>query len=471
MRKLNLKACALTLTSCIAVSVHAAQKPNVIIIFNDDMGYQDLGCYGAPLIKTPRIDQLAKEGIRFTDFYACSPVSSASRAALLTGRYPQKVGVSGVLFPGANNGLKQEYVTIAEMLKSVGYATAAIGKWHLGDKPDLLPTRQGFDTFYGIPYSNDMYPSRYTQYAANCLWRDGYNKDSLSKILAVSELSKALPGSVKDKVPLMVDEESVEFPMDQTTMTKRFAEEGIKFIQRNAAEKKPFFLYLANPMPHVPLFAGPDFIGKSKQGQYGDVIEEIDYYTGAIMDELKKLGIDKNTIVIFSSDNGPWLEKKEHAGSALPLYEGKFTSFEGGMRVPCIIRWPKQIPSGKTSSVVHTTIDIFPTLAAITKAKLPEVELDGKNALAVWKGKRHAKTTQEYFFYVYDAQAVRWGDWKYHKNQRFTTTNSDKKIESPALFNLKEDIGETKNVIEQYPEIAARLAEVLEKHLKTLRKK
>jgi len=471
MRKVNYKACTLALTGCITVSVHASQKPNVIIIFNDDMGYQDLGCYGAPLIKTPRIDQLAKEGIRFTDFYACSPVSSASRAALLTGRYPQKVGVSGVLFPGANNGLKQEHVTIAEMLQNIGYATAAIGKWHLGDKPEFLPTRQGFDTFYGIPYSNDMYPSRHTRYAANCLWRDGYNKDSLSKILAASELSKAHPQSVKDKVPLMFNEECVEFPMNQTTMTKRFAEEGIKFIQHSVKRKKPFFLFLANPMPHVPLFAGPEFIGKSRQGLYGDVIEEIDYYTGVIMDELKKLGIDKNTIVIFSSDNGPWLEKHEHAGSALPLYEGKFTSFEGGMRVPCIVRWPKQIPAGKESSVVNTAMDIFPTLAAIAGAKLPDVELDGKNALTIWKAKKHSKTTHEYFFYAYDAQAVRWGDWKYHKNQRFTTTKTVSKIDSPALFNLNEDVGETKNVIDRYPEIAARLTEVLEKHLVSIRKK
>jgi arylsulfatase A len=435
------------------------------------MGYQDLGCYGAPLIKTPRIDQMAREGIRFTNFYVCSPVSSASRAALLTGRYPQKVGVSGVLFPGAKNGLKQENVTLAEMLKSIGYATAAIGKWHLGDKPDFMPTKQGFDYYYGIPYSNDMYPSRDTKYAANCLWRNGFSKDSLDRYFAQLEPTNIRSLSLKDNVPLLRNNECVEFPVDQATMTKRFAEEGIAFVQKSVEEKKPFFLYLANPMPHVPLFVSDEFKGKSKQGLYGDVIEEIDYYTGRILDKLKELGVDKNTIVIFTSDNGPWLEKHEHSGSALPLYEGKFTSFDGGMRVPCIIRWPNQIRAGKTSSVVNTTIDIFPTLAAVTGAILPDVELDGRNAIDIWKGKKHAKTTQEYFFYVYDAQAVRWGDWKYHKNQRFTTTKPVKKINSPALFNLKEDIGETTNLIEQYPEIAARLAAALDKHLVSIRKK
>jgi arylsulfatase A len=316
-----------------------------------------------------------------------------------------------------------------------------------------------------------MYPSRDTKYAANCLWRNGFSKDSLDRYFAQSEPTNIRPLSLKDNVPLLRNNECVEFPVDQTTMTKRFAEEGIAFIQKSVEEKKPFFLYLANPMPHVPLFAGTEFIGKSKQGLYGDVIEEIDFYTGRILDKLKELGVDKNTIVIFTSDNGPWLEKHEHSGSALPLYEGKFTSFEGGMRVPCIIRWPNQIRAGKTSSVVNTTIDIFPTLAAVTGAILPDVELDGRNAIDIWKGKKHAKTTQEYFFYVYDAQAVRWGDWKYHKNQRFTTTKPVKKINSPALFNLKEDIGETTNVIEQYPEIAARLAAALDKHLVSIREK
>ena len=462
---------SLVLSGCFAVSAYAAQKPNVIIIFNDDMGYQDLGCYSAPLIKTPRIDQMAREGIRFTDFYVCSPVSSASRAALLTGRYPQKVGVSGVLFPGAKNGLKQENVTLAEMLKSIGYATAAIGKWHLGDKTEFLPLQQGFDYFYGIPYSNDMYPSRDTRYDENCFWRNGFSMDSLYRYFTYSEPSKENAGFMKNNVPLLLNNDCIEFPADQSTFTKRFAEQGIAFMQKSVEAKQPFFLYLANPMPHVPLFPGDEFKGKSKQGLYGDVIEEIDFYTGRILDELRKLGVDKNTIVIFSSDNGPWLEKREHAGSALPLFEGKFTSFEGGMRVPCIIRWPNQIRAGITSSVVHTSIDIFPTLAAISKAASDGLELDGKNAFEIWKGKKHVKPTHEYFFYVYDAQAVRWGDWKYHKNQRFTTSKTVKKINSPALFNLKKDIGETSNVIDQYPKIAARLAAALDKHLVSIRKK
>ncbi len=451
-------------------TVNAAEKPNVIIIFNDDMGYQDLGCYGAPKIKTPRIDQLAKEGMRLTDFYACSSVSSASRAALLTGCYPQRVGVMGVIGAGTNGGLKKEHVTIAEILKNVGYATAAVGKWHLGDKPEFLPTNQGFDSYYGIPYSNDMFPSRHTNYSSNCLWRNGFNLDSLNRVFASIEPSNERPMSVKENVPLLQNQECIEFPVDQTTLTKRYANQGIKFIEQSVAEKKPFFLYLANSMPHVPLFVSPEFKGKSAQGLYGDVIEEIDYNTGRILDKLKELGIDKNTIVIFSSDNGPWLQYKEHSGSALPLFEGKFSSFEGGMRVPCIVRWTKAIPAGKTSTVLTSTIDILPTLASVTGAKLPEAEIDGKNILNILKGKKKAVSPHEYFFYVLDGLAVRSGDWKYHKTLRYTTTKKDKMIEAPALYNLKNDIGETTNLIEKEPEIAARLANALEEHLKRIKK-
>lgn len=452
------------LGSCL-FALHAAEKPNVIIIFNDDLGYSDLGCYGAPKTKTPRIDQLAKEGVRFTDFYACSSVCSASRASLLTGCYPQRVGVMGVIGAGTNGGLKQEHVTIAEVLKSVGYATAAVGKWHLGDMPKFLPTNQGFDSYYGIPYSNDMFPSRHAKYAANCLWRNGFSLDSLNRVFASIESNNVRPMSVKENVPLFQNMECIEFPVDQTTLTKRYANQGIKFIEQSVAEKKPFFLYLANSMPHIPLFVSPEFKGKSQLGLYGDVIEEIDYNTGRILDKLKDLGIDKNTIVIFSSDNGPWLQYKEHSGSALPLYEGKFTSFEGGMRVPCIVRWPNTIPAGKSSSVLTSTIDILPTLATITGAKLPDVELDGKNILNIWKGESNVKSPHEYFFYVYDAKAVRSGNWKYHKNRRYTTTKNIKMEEIPALYNLKDDIGETNNLIDKEPEIAARLAKALEEHL------
>jgi arylsulfatase A len=444
---------------------NAKGKPNVIIIYNDDQGYQDLGCFGSPNIRTPHIDQLAKEGVRFTDFYSSSSVCSASRASLLTGCYWQRVGVPGVIGAGSKGGLKQEYVTIAEILKSVGYHTAAVGKWHLGDMPEFLPTNQGFDSYYGIPYSNDMFPSRHTKYAVNCLWREGFSIDSLNRLFANMEINNNHPMLVKEKVPLLQNLECIEYPVDQTTVTKRYANEGIKFIQKSVREKRPFFLYLANSMTHTPLHASPEFVGKSKRGLYGDVVEEIDYNTGRILDLLKELGIDENTIVIYSSDNGPWLTKGEDSGCALPLFEGKFSSFEGGLRVPFIVRWPKAIPAGKTCSELAATIDILPTLASITGAKLPEMEIDGKNMIDLWKGKKGAKTQHEYYFYVVSGQAVRSGDWKYHKSQTFTVAKKTRKDESPALYNLKDDIGETKNVIAQHPEIAARLAKALDDHL------
>jgi len=469
MKKMNVLVSSVLLTGPFMITAHAAEKPNVILIFNDDMGYQDLGCYGSPKNKTPRIDQLAKEGVRLTDFYACSSVSSASRAALLTSCYPQRVGVMGVISAGSNSGLSPEHVTIAEMLKSVGYATAAVGKWHLGDMQKYLPTNQGFDSYYGIPYSNDMFPSRHAKYAANCLWRNGFSLDSLNRIFAKLEPNNNRPMSVKENVPLFQNKECIEFPVDQTTITKRYASKGIQFMEQSVADKKPFFLYLANTMPHIPLFVSPEFAGKSGNGLYSDVIAEIDYNTGRILDKLKELGVDQNTIVIFTSDNGPWLQYKDHAGSALPLFEGKFSSFEGGFREPCIIRWPNVIPAGKTSSVLTSTIDILPTLASVTGAKLPDAEIDGKDILNILKGKKNAVSPHEYFFYVLNGLAVRWGDWKYHQVFNYTTTKKEDRKEAPALYNLKNDIGETTNLIDKEPEIAARLAKALEEHLKRIK--
>ena len=443
----------------------SSKKPNIIIIFNDDLGYQDLGCYGSPNIKTPRVDQMAKEGMKFTDFYAASPVCSASRAALLTGCYPQRVGVPGVISAGANQGLNPKNTTIAETLKSVGYATAAVGKWHLGDQPQYLPTNQGFDSFYGIPYSNDMYPSKHIPYAANCQFNEGFDLNKINEAFANMKPGEKQPETAKHKVPLMRNLECIEFPVDQTTITRRYADEGIKFIRENVKEKKPFFLYLANSMPHIPLYVSPDFKGKSKRGLYGDVVEEIDYNTGRILDLLKELKIDKNTIVIFSSDNGPWLSKGADGGSALPLFEGKFTSFEGGLRVPFIIKWPDQIKAGGVCKKLASTIDILPTLAGITGAKLPEITLDGQSILDLWKGTANAKTPHENYFMIYNGQAVRSGDLKYHKKQIFTVNKEAHADQSPALYNLKEDIGETKNLVNEYPEVAQKLAQALEEHL------
>lgn len=452
----------------IAVCTSALARPNVVIIFNDDQGYQDLGCFGSPDIKTPRIDQMAREGMRFTDFYVASPVCSTSRAALMTGCYPQRIGVQSVFWPNrGEKGLDPKYVTVAETLKRAGYATAAVGKWHLGDHPRFLPTNQGFDSYYGIPYSNDMFPAKDMTYAEDCVFREGQNHETLKAAFA-GELKKGNSMLLKNKVPLMRNTECVEFPADQSTITRRFADEGIRFISKSVRAKKPFFLYLANSMPHTPLFASPDFKGKSARGLYGDVIEEIDFNTGRILDHLKQLGVEENTLVVFTSDNGPWLVKRDHSGSALPLLEGKFTSFEGGCRVPCVMKWPAMIPADSTCSEVASTIDLHPTLARLAGAELPEMELDGKNILDLMMARKGAKTPHDYFFYVNRGQAVRSGDWKYHKKQHYTVTRQNSEHPEPALFNLRKDIGEANNVLSEYPEIADRLAEALDEHIRRM---
>jgi len=438
------------------LTLSANDKPNIIIVFNDDMGYADLGCFGAPEIKTPRVDQMAKEGTKFTDFYVASPVCSASRASLLTGCYHNRVGVGGVFFPNRGHvGLAPKHVTIAEVLKTVGYKTKAVGKWHLGDEKEFLPTNQGFDSYYGIPYSNDMTPAKSMEYAEDCLFREGFTLEKLN------EAFKSSVKRLKNKVPLMRNEKCIELPVDQTTITKRFATEGIKFISESVKEKTPFFLYLANSMPHIPLYVSPEFEGKSKGGLYGDVIEEIDYNFGRILDHLKKLKIEKNTLVIFTSDNGPWLVKGKNSGSALPLFEGKMTHFEGGQRVPTIIKWPARVPSDAICREMALSMDLLPTLAHISGAALPtQIPLDGKNIIDLLSGKEGAKTPHEYFFF--GTSAVRSGNWKYHAQEKFKVKSTARKGKGPTLYNLKTDIGESTNLIAKYPEIAAHLKKALE---------
>ena len=469
MSKIKILFFSILLASTLISMAQVAKKPNVIIVFNDDMGYQDLGCYGSPNINTPRIDQLAKEGMMFTDFYVASSVCSASRASLLTGCYPQRVGIAGVLSPGTKVGLNPKYVTIAEVLKSSGYATAAVGKWHLGESLKFLPINQGFDSYFGIPYSNDMFPSKGMKYANNCLYREGFDVKKIEEIFATMGSDEKQPMAAKNKVPLMQNDECIEFPVDQTTITKRYADESIKFIKKSVQENKPFFLYLANNMPHTPLYASPEFVGKSKRGLYGDVVEELDFNTGRILDLLKELNIDKNTIVIFSSDNGHWLAKGKDSGSALPLFEGKFTSFEGGMRVPCFVRWPSKIKAGSTCKTIASSLDILPTLAAAAGAKLTDAVIDGKDVLDLWTGKLGVKPSHENLFMVLNGEAVRSGDWKYHKKQFYTVSKKVRKELGPALYNLKDDIGETKNLIDQHPEIAAEMAIALEAHLERIK--
>ena len=392
--------------------------PNFVVIFTDDQGYQDLGCFGSPNIKTPRIDKMAAEGMKFTDFYVSAPVCTPSRASLLTGCYAQRVSLPAVLFPNAKVGINPEETTLAELLRDRGYATCCIGKWHLGHLPPFLPTRNGFDRYFGIPYSNDMRPT-----------------------------------------PLLRDETPIEEPADQATLTERYTEEAVKFIEIN--RHRPFFLYLPHTMPHVPLFVSERFKDKSAAGLYGDVIECIDWSTGQILDAIAKLGLDGNTLVIFVSDNGPWLGKGKNGGCALPLRDGKFSTYEGGMRVPCVMRWPGRIPAGKVCSELATTLDILPTFARLAGAEPPKDRIiDGKDIWPLMSGAEGAKTPHEAFFYYrgYNLDAVRSGKWKLHFAHKVGGGKGKPPREVPAvLYDLDADIGEKTDVAAANPDVVKRL--------------
>jgi len=420
-------ALAAVLFTCCSTTMAAERPPNFVLIFTDDQGYQDVGCFGSPKIKTPNLDRMAAEGRRFTDFYVGAPVCSASRASLMTGCYCARVSVTGVFFPNrSRRGLHPDEITVAEVLKSKGYATACVGKWHLGDEPPFLPTRQGFDSYFGIPYSNDM---------------------------SITRGDKKGP-------PLMRNEEIVEHPAQQATLTKRYTEEGVKFIREN--KDRPFFLYLPHTMPHVPLFASEKFKGTSARGLYGDVIEEIDWSVGRILDTLRELKLDENTLVLFTADNGPWLAKKDHGGCALPLRDGKFSTWEGGMREPCIAWWPGKVPAGTTCSEVAATMDVLPTFARLAGAKVPDDRIiDGKDIWPLLSGRPGAKSPHDAYFFR--GQAVRVGNWKLHLRGRDTVKKRPDQV-FPALYDLSTDIGEDRNVAAENPEIVERLTRLLAEH-------
>ncbi|MDI6828633.1 MAG: sulfatase-like hydrolase/transferase [Armatimonadota bacterium] len=398
--------------------------PNFIIILADDLGYNDLSCYGSELIHTPRLDRMAAEGMRFTDFHTSAPVCTPTRASLMTGCYPLRVGLPAVINYQSKIGINSEETTIAELLKSRGYATACIGKWHLGWQKQFLPTRHGFDYYYGLPFSNDM----------------AYNDSS---------------------VPLIRNKKIIEQPVVQETLTERYTAEAIRFIKEN--KDKPFFLYLPHTFPHVPLHVSERFSGKSKRGLYGDVVECIDWSTGEILDTISKLGLDKNTLVVFTSDNGPWLAKRDHGGSAFPLRNGKGSTWEGGMRVPCIMRWPGRIPTGATCGELSTVMDFLPTFARLAGVPVPTDRIiDGKDILPLMTGEKDAVSPYEvfYMYRVERLEAIRCGKWKLALPRQEVGTKENIPL---SLYNLEEDIGETTDVSAQYPSIVKRLLSYAER--------
>jgi arylsulfatase A len=451
------------MTTTLPLSGIASEKrpPNFIIVFTDDQGYQDVGCFGSPDIATPNLDRMAAEGMRFTDFYVAAPVCTPSRAALLTGKYPKRLGMAkGVLFPhSGDNGLNPAEITIADLLKQKNYVTACIGKWHLGHLDAYLPTAQGFDTYYGIPYSNDMWLAPELKPAKDIQLLEGVTLEQM-KIMGAKKATK----QSRHKVPLMRDTEIVEFPADQATTTKRYAEEAVRFIEQN--KDNPFFIYITPAMPHIPLFASEAFKGKSKAGLYGDTIEEIDWAVGQINQALEKYGLAENTLVIFTSDNGPWLSKGDNGGHALPLHNGKGSTFEGGQRVPCIMKMPGTIPAGTTCSEMTGTIDLFPTIGKLADIPVGHL-IDGADASDLLTGKSDAKTPHDFFLYYLHndtLSAIRMGDWKLilsvpviGYSQKVEPKDYTKDPFEPELYNLREDIGETKNLYDQHPEIAEKL--------------
>jgi uncharacterized sulfatase len=431
------------------------RPPNFVLILTDDMGYADLGAYGHPTIRTPVLDRLASRGQRWTNFYAPAAVCSPSRAGILTGRFAIRSGVAGenqtkhVFYPNSLGGLPTSEITIAELLQDRGYVSTAIGKWHLGHLPEFLPSSQGFESYFGIPYSNDMN-------------MPGGIEEPWSL-----ELFHREPNIEYWDVPLMEDDQILERPANQWTITKRYTERALRFINDN--KDKPFFLYLAHNMPHTPVFASEGFYGASRRGLYGDVLEEIDWSVGEIVKTLEQLGIDDNTLIIFTSDNGPWLSMKQLGGSAGLLKEGKGTTWEGGMREPAIFYWPGKIEPEVVAGI-GSGLDFLPTLAAIAGADLPGDRLYDGVDLSETLLRGGPSPREELFFWRFqDVFAVRKGPYKAH----FTTMNSfstqpPEQHQSPLLFNLEVDPSEQFNIADQHPEVVAELSRLVADHKKTI---
>ena len=424
---------------CLFGFSQAQEKPNIVIIFCDDMGYGDLGCYGAQGWKTPKIDSIAQNGVKFTDFYVAQPVCSASRTALLTGCYPNRLGISGALSQRSKNGIHQDETTLAEICKSQGYATAMYGKWHLGYQKKFLPVHHGFDDYFGFPYSNDMWPSGPVRFV------------------------KSYP-----LLPLIEDDDIVARVRDQTWMTTWITERSVEFIKQS--KQKPFFLYLAHPQPHVPLYTSPTHAGSSRQGKYGDVMHEIDWSTGEVLEALKKTGVIDNTLVIFTSDNGPWMVYGNHAGGVGPLRGCKGNCWDGGVRVPCVMQWPARLKPGSVVKTPMMTIDVLPTIANLIGAPLPQKKIDGKDAWKVIAGEQDQPVQEAYYFFYRrnSLEAMRMGRWKLQFPHQWRDSKTSPANDGHAgkyvtqecgleLYDLESDPGESKDVSSVYPEIVKKM--------------
>lgn len=435
---------AIALALCLpAFNLTAAERlPNFVIIFIDDMGYADIGPFDAEGYETPALDRMADEGRIFTDFYVTQAVCSASRAGLMTGCYNVRVGIRGALSPRANHGISAGEMTLAEVVKQKGYATACYGKWHLGHHPKFLPTNHGFDEYFGLPYSNDMWPFHPTA---------GDRYPDLPLIEGTRVIDPQVTGE------------------DQEQLTTQYTERAVRFIEKN--RDRPFLVYLPHSMVHVPLYVSDKFRGKSKRGLFGDVVMELDWSVGQILDTLRKHGLEENTMVVFTADNGPWLSYGDHAGSASPLREGKGTMFDGGCREPTVMWWPGRIPPGTVCKQPAMTIDILPTIAHLIGAELPDHPIDGKNIWPLISGEPGAQSPHEayYFYYGAQLQAVRMANWKLHFPHDYRTmagraggtggipASYEQARIDLSLFDLENDIGETTNVADRHPEVVARI--------------
>lgn len=437
---------------------NAERLPNIVVVFTDDQGFSDLGCFGSEGFKTPAIDRLAAEGCRFSNFEVPESSCSPSRAALLTGCYPLRIHLGDVLFPTCSQdpekrgygkvGLHPDEITMAELLKQKNYATICIGKWHLGDSPEFLPTKQGFDSFFGLPYSHDM-------------WRGNYPPLPLYDACAE-------PVNGEDRSAHVIETDP-----DFHFLVKRYTQRAVQFIREN--REKPFFLYLAHNMPHVPLAASPEFQGSSEHGLYGDVIQEIDWSVEQVTDAIHENGLDENTLIIFASDNGPWLSFGKDGGHCVPRRQGKGTRYEGGHRTPCVMRWTGVLPAGEVREQLVGSIDLFPTIARITGTKIPtDRVIDGVDQWDYFSGASQ-ETARNLFFY--QNQAVREGDWKLYvpgKYREYPEPNPTRyiQVERPEyrLYNLKDDVSETQNLAEKYPEKVREMEQKMNEFQKNLRK-